>query len=126
MRSTFQYGNEPIGNRPKPITMSAKTMDKKSLRAIGHRLRPVVTVAQNGASEPVRNEIDRALNDHELIKVKFQGIDRTRKAAVIQELTASLGADCVQQIGHVVLLFRAAEAPNPKLSNLLRSFDQKT
>ena len=101
--------------------MSSSSITKKTLRAIGHRLKPVVTIAQNGASETVRQEIDRALNDHELIKVKLQGIDRTQKAAVIDELTSSLNAECVQRIGHIILLYRAAAKPNPKLSNLQRA-----
>ncbi len=42
--------------------------DTKQLRAIGHKLKPVVTVAGKGLSETVRLEIERALTDHELIK----------------------------------------------------------
>ena len=40
----------------------------KQLRAIGHRLNPVVIVS-NGVTEGVTAEIDRALKDHELIEV---------------------------------------------------------
>jgi len=40
---------------------------KKALKAIGHKLNPVVTVAGNGLTENVILEIDRALEDHELI-----------------------------------------------------------
>ena len=44
---------------------------KKALRTIGHKLNPIVTVAGNGLSENVLIEIDRALEDHELIKIKY-------------------------------------------------------
>ena len=45
---------------------------KKRLRGIGHALHPVVTVAGNGLSEGVLTELERALHDHELIKVKLR------------------------------------------------------
>ena len=52
--------------------MSNKTkLDFKQLRAIGHKLKPVVTIAGKGLSENVLVEIDRALADHEFIKIKL-------------------------------------------------------
>ena len=44
--------------------------EKKRLRAIGHTLNPIVTIAGNGFSDGVKAEIERALKDHELIKLK--------------------------------------------------------
>ena len=51
--------------------MTTSSADKKYLRALGHQLKPVVTVAGNGLTENVITEVDRALNDHELIKIKL-------------------------------------------------------
>ena len=51
--------------------MTISNEDKKHLRRLGHKLNPVVTVAAKGLTESVIAEIDRALNDHELIKVKL-------------------------------------------------------
>ena len=93
---------------------------KKYLRSIGHGLKPVVTVASKGLTEGVLGEIDRALTDHELIKVKLAVGDRAVKKQAIDEICARLQAENVQTIGHVLLLYRAAEKPDPKLSNLLR------
>ena len=53
--------------------MTSSNEDKKHLRRLGHNLKPVVTVAGNGLSENVSAEIARALNDHELIKIKLVG-----------------------------------------------------
>jgi RNA-binding protein len=47
--------------------MTTSSADKKYLRALGHQLKPVVTVAGNGLTENVITEVDRALSDHELI-----------------------------------------------------------
>ncbi len=50
---------------------SDTSISNRQLRAIGHKLKPVVTVAQNGISEGILLELQRALTDHELIKVKI-------------------------------------------------------
>lgn len=93
---------------------------KKYLRSIGHTLKPVVTVAGKGLTDNVVAEIDRALNDHELIKIKLAVGEREVKRQVIGEICERLNAENVQTIGHILLLFRAAKKPDPKLSNLLR------
>lgn len=100
--------------------MTLSNNDKKHLRRLGHNLNPVVTVAGNGLSDNVLSEIDRALNDHELIKVKLAVGDNEAKQHVIDAICEKLRAEVVQSIGHVVLLLRKADKPNPRLSNLLR------
>ena len=91
----------------------------KQYRTIGHRLSPVVIIA-NGLSENINTEIIRALNDHELIKVRVNANDRDEKKALIEKICKNANAELVQLIGHVALLYKAARTPNPKLSNLLR------
>lgn len=93
---------------------------KKRFRAIGHELKPVVTIAGNGLSDNVLNELNRALDDHELIKVKIIG-DREERGIIVKELSTLPSTEVVQQIGGVALVYRAAREPNPALSNILRS-----
>lgn len=94
--------------------------DHKQLRAIGHKLKPVVTVSGNGLSEAVIAELDRALTQHELIKVKLAVGDREAKAAVTRELCEAMGAELVQSVGNIILVLRRAQQPDPRLSNLIR------
>jgi len=100
--------------------MSSTPQDKKRFRAIGHKLKPVVTVAEKGLTDNVKQELDRALNDHELIKVKIAIGDRQAKNVIRDEMLELLGAESIQQIGHMLLLYRPARKPDPRLSNLLR------
>ena len=100
--------------------MPCTPQEKKRFRSIGHKLKPVVTIAEKGLTDNVRKELERALNDHELIKVKISVGDRQIKNAIREELVGLLGAECIQQIGHVLLLYRAAKKPDARLSNLLR------
>ncbi|PJE79871.1 RNA-binding protein YhbY [invertebrate metagenome] len=101
--------------------MNLSTARKKHFRTVGHALKPVVTVADKGLTEGVINETLRALDDHELIKVKFAVGDRTVKQQMITELSQKTGAEVIQTIGHIALIFKPADEPNPTLSNLTRT-----
>jgi len=101
--------------------MSKKTKpDIKQLRAIGHKLNPVVTVAGKGLSETVTAELDRALTDHELIKVKIAVGAREARAELAEKICKQTGAEMVQSIGSVIVLLRRSAAPDPRLSNLIK------
>ncbi len=65
-------------------------------------------------------ELDRALADHELIKVKLALPERDDRAVMLEELLAASGAERVQTIGKMALLYRKSPQANPKLSNVKR------
>ena len=96
------------------------TLDNKQLRAIGHKLKPVVTVAGNGLNDAVMQELERALGQHELIKVKLAVGSREARSAVSAELCERTGAELIQSVGNIILVLRRAETPDPRLSNLIR------
>ena len=88
----------------------------RALRAQAHHLRPVVSISQNGLSDPVMKEIDRSLKAHELIKVKLYGIERDAREAALATICAQLECAPIQHIGNVLVLWRpkpAAEAKTP-------------
>ncbi len=80
--------------------------ERKRLRQIGHVLNPVVMIGGQGLTDAVIEETLRALNDHELIKVKIAGEDREARAAVIDAIVEATGAEAVQKIGKIVLLYK--------------------
>jgi RNA-binding protein len=104
-----------------PAQPTLSQSELKHLRAIGHKLNPIVTIAEKGLSEGVATELERALNDHELIKIKLAVSDREMKTVLIEEVCQAHNATAVQIIGKVALILRRAQKPNPKLSNLLRN-----
>jgi RNA-binding protein len=83
---------------------------KKHLRGLAHRLKPVIRVGNPGLSESLVRETLRALNDHELIKVKTPAGDRAARAALIGELTVRTASTHVHPIGNVAVLYRPREA----------------
>ncbi|MFB0996687.1 MAG: YhbY family RNA-binding protein, partial [Porticoccaceae bacterium] len=66
--------------------MTSSAADKKHLRRLGHNLKPIVTIANKGLTDSVNSEIDRALNDHELIKIKVSVGDRDAKKLISEEI----------------------------------------
>lgn len=95
--------------------MELKEAQKKHLRRLGHSLRPVVMMGQHGLTEAVIKETDRALEDHELIKVRARSGDRDVRDASLAELALKTRATLIQRIGNVGLMYRQ----NNKLKKIL-------
>jgi len=90
----------------------------KQYRSLAHGLHPIVTIAGKGLTESVLAELDRALEDHELIKIKIAITDRDARKSAIAEACDKCSATLIQEIGKVAVFFREAKQPNPKKSNI--------
>lgn len=102
------------------MSRQLSTVEIKKLRAIGHHLNPVVMLGSNGLTDAVLEETERALNDHELIKIKVAGEDRELRQHMIEQLAEETQAHVVQKIGKMALLYRKAVEQNQNLSNIVR------
>ncbi len=100
--------------------MPLSSQDIKRLRRIGHHLKAILILGDKGLTETFSEELNARLEDHELIKVKVNAETREDRAEIVSALCAQSGAELIQRIGNIALLYRAAQKPNPKLSNLLR------
>ncbi|NQD96435.1 YhbY family RNA-binding protein, partial [Pseudomonas sp. CrR25] len=65
-------------------------------------------------------ELERALNDHELIKVQLRIVEREDRLAAIGELCKASSSELVQVIGKMALLYRKNPKANKNLSNVSR------
>ena len=65
-------------------------------------------------------ELNRALDDHELVKVKIVGEKEVRNNLFlkIKDLPET---EVIQKIGGVMLLYRPSKETSRKLSNILRA-----
>ena len=88
---------------------------RKYLRRLGHDRNPIVLVGQGGLSPNLVAELDRALNDHELVKVRARVGDRDVRDEILDSLASSTGSELVQRIGHVALYYR----PNKEKPGIL-------
>ena len=78
----------------------------RHLRGLAHALKPVIRLGNSGLSDAVVAETARALQDHELIKVKALGGDRAARDALFATLAARTHSALVQRIGNVAALYR--------------------
>lgn len=83
---------------------------RKHLRGLAHGLEPAVRVGQKGLTGAVEREVDRALDRHELIKVKLTG-DREERRKQAEDLARGAGARLVGTIGTIAILFRRHPDP---------------
>lgn len=86
--------------------MSLTPKERQQLKARAHKLKPIVFIGYQGLTEAVKKEADRALNDHELIKIRIQAEDREERRAFFIELCKALLADEVQLIGNIGIIYR--------------------
>jgi RNA-binding protein len=81
---------------------------RKHLRSLAHPLKPLVHVGEGGLSAGVLGAVERALADHELIKVRLHAPEDKKAAA--RALAEAAGAALCGVVGHTVILYR----PHPE------------
>jgi len=91
-----------MNDTPKPLT----SQQIKTLKAEAHHLNPVVMLGAAGLADTVVKEIEQALTAHGLIKIKLGGESREDRAALMSEICARTGAQPVQSIGKVGVVWR--------------------
>lgn len=80
--------------------------ERRALKARAHALDPVVLIGDGGVTGAVVAEIERALAAHELIKVRAGGLEREARALAMAEICERTGAEPVQAIGKVMVLWK--------------------
>ncbi len=93
--------------------MNLTSAQRKRLRGLAHDLKPLVQLGKSGLTAGVLAEIDRALDDHELIKVRFLA-GKEAKEALVGEIVARLGCGEAGRIGHVSILYRQQRDPEKR------------
>ena len=80
--------------------------ERKQLKARAHRLEPMVLIGTKGLTDEVVKEVDLALKAHELIKVRAPDLEREAREDALQALCERTGAESVQAIGKVFVIYR--------------------
>jgi RNA-binding protein len=94
--------------------MALSEKQKKHLRRLGHPLNPIVMLGNAGLTPGVVKELDRALADHELVKVSARVGARAARDAALNDLAQQTSSEIVQRIGNVAVFYRRS-AQLPKI-----------
>jgi RNA-binding protein len=92
---------------------SLSSRQRKYLRGLAHSFEPIVHVGKGGITEALLAQIDRALDIHELIKVRFvEG--KEQKASLVAAIVERTGAAEAGRVGHVAILYRGQPDPEKR------------
>ncbi|MBU2490570.1 MAG: ribosome assembly RNA-binding protein YhbY [Proteobacteria bacterium] len=92
-----------------------KGSQRKHLRGLAHALKPVVMVGEKGLTESLVKNLDQALLDHELVKVKFLWPkEKEAKGEMTAQLEEAVSAEMVGMIGHMATFFRPHPDPEKR------------
>lgn len=94
-------------------TVSLTGKQKRQLRALGHHLDPIVYVGQQGVTPGVIAATERALLDHELVKVKLPE-DKEARGLSEEQLARETGSEVAQTLGRTLLLYKRRKK-DPKI-----------
>ena len=78
---------------------------RRKLKSLAHHLEPVVMVGQKGFTENLAKAVDKALDDHELIKIRFVDF-KDEKRELTDEIVKSTESNLVGIIGNIAILYR--------------------
>jgi RNA-binding protein len=82
---------------------------KRYLRGLAHDLKPIIMVGAKGVTPSLIAELELALEQHELVKVRIAAEDRETRDAWIAELAEKSAASLVSRIGHTAVLYRRSK-----------------
>jgi len=85
--------------------------ERRRLRGLAHGLKPLVHVGKNGITEGVIGDTDRALRDHELVKIRFLDY-KDQRQELSQTIAEETRSAVVDTIGNTLVLYR--ESPDPR------------
>ncbi len=90
--------------------MALTEPQKKHLRRLAHPLRPVVMLGNAGLTDGVVAELERALTDHELVKVSARVGEREQRDAALDSLASRTQSELVQRIGNIGVFYRRGQS----------------
>lgn len=88
------------------MALASKT--RAALRSRAQSLSPVVMVGHGGLSDGVIEALDKALDDHELVKVRFQDFKEDTKR-LAQELEKATSSELVATTGFTAVFYRKSD-----------------
>jgi RNA-binding protein len=98
------------------MTMNAlKGFQKRYLKGLAHNLKPTTFIGRKGLTQTVLQEIDKALENHELIKVKFIDFkEKEQKKEISTSIEKEAQCQMTGMIGHIAIFYRQQSDPEKR------------
>jgi RNA-binding protein len=85
--------------------------ERKALRSRAHALHPILQLGEKGLTDAVVAEIERALGAHELVKIRAAPFNREERDVALASICERTGAQAVQHIGKMLVVYRRKPPP---------------
>jgi RNA-binding protein len=102
---------------PDPQHVPLTGSQRRYLRSRAHHLQPAVQIGKTGLTPTVLAAIDRALQQHELIKVRFQDF-KAHKRELSRTIAQASNSELVGTVGHVCMFYRRHPDPDKRTVHL--------
>jgi len=96
------------------MTLNGK--QKINLRAQAHHLTPQIQIGKHGVTPEQVTQIKKTLNDHELIKIKFNA-HKKQKTTLTNEITEKTESEQVALIGNTLIIYKKHPDPAKRRIN---------
>ena len=90
-----------------PLTGAQKSF----LRGRGQTLEPALKLGKGGLTPAFYAELQKQLRAHELVKIRFLGVERDERATLCAQIADEGRCLCVGTVGHTALFYRRNPEP---------------
>jgi len=111
----YQGSSAGLTTSKRKIMEKLNSFQRKHLKGLAHSIKPVVFIGRNGLTPAICLSAEKALDQHELIKVKFIDFkEKDQKNEIAGVLESETGSEVVGIIGHAVILYRRQSDPEKR------------
>ena len=90
---------------------------KRKLRKQAQTIKPLIQIGKNGVTDNTINNIDTKLEDHELVKIKYN-INKDQREALTQRIAQETKSEIIDTIGNTATLYRRSSNPAKRVIKL--------
>jgi RNA-binding protein len=84
---------------------------KSRLRSLGQTLEPALKLGKGGLTPAFMTHLQQQLRAHELVKLRFLGVDREERAQLCERIADEGRCVLVGAVGHTALFYRQHPEP---------------
>jgi RNA-binding protein len=97
--------------------MTLKSPQRRNLKSQAQTLKPIIQIGKNGVTEAQIQTIEQDLENHELIKIKFNDYKKQRKE-LSKKIINDTSSQLVELIGNTLIIYKQNENPSKRKISL--------
>lgn len=83
--------------------------ERSYLKSLVHNMDPLIQLGKDGINEGFLKQIDKLLEDHEIVKIKVLQNAPVEVDEIVDEILSATGAEFVQKIGKKLTIYRESK-----------------